>query len=188
MKLYIKFMVSFRCIMFVKAALDNLGLHYKTVELGEVVLLENNIAIEQYEMLKAALAHESFLLIEDKSSVLVERVKNLVVEMAHYNDKKPRVNFSIFISEKLHYDYTYITNLFSAATGMTIANYILRHKIEKAKELISYNELNFSEISYKLHYSSVSHFSHQFKKITGLTPAYFKKHYQSQERIMLEMI
>ena len=188
MKLYIKFMVSFRCKMVVEEALENVGINYKRVELGKVDLQNNNIAAEKYERLKAILLQEGLLLLTDKKSILIERVKNLVVEMVHYSDDPPVTNMSVYISEKLDYDYTYIANLFSSVTGMTIAHYILRHKIEKAKELISYNELNLTEISDKLHYRSVSYFSHQFKKVTGVTPAWFKKNHQNEERIMLEMI
>lgn len=95
--------------------------------------------------------------------------------MIHYSDELPKLNYSDYICEKLEYDYTYLSNLFSEVKGITIQQYILIHRIEKAKELILYNDLNISEISYSLQYSSVAHFSNQFKKITGLNPSYYKK-------------
>jgi len=174
--------------MVVKAALDSVGLQYTTVELGEVNLLEKNISAEQNDLLKAILNRSGLELMDDKKSVLIEKIKNLVVEMVHYNDELPKTKVSVYISEKLHHDYTYLSNVFSAATGITIAQFILNHKIEKAKELILYDELNLTEISYKLHYSSVAHLSAQFKKVTGLTPTYFRKIHQYKKRIMLETI
>lgn len=181
-------MVSLRCKMVVKAALDSLGLHYTTVELGEAELLEDSISPHQSNLLKAILAKSGLELMADGKAVLIESIKNLVVEMVHYSDDLPQTKVSVYISEKLHHDYTYLSNLFSAATGITIAHYILNHKIEKAKELILYNELNLTEIAYQLHFSSVAHLSSQFKKVTGLTPSYFKKIHQYKRRIMLETI
>lgn len=112
---------------------------------------------------------------EDKKSIIIERIKNIVVEMVHYADELPKTNFSDFLSKKMDYDYTYLSNLFSEVTGTTIEHYIITHKIERVKELLVYNELTLSEIAWKLHYSSVAHLSNQFKKITGLTPSFFKK-------------
>jgi AraC-like DNA-binding protein len=111
---------------------------------------------------------------DDHKAILIERIKNVIVEMVHYEEEIPKVNFSIFLSEKLHYDYTYLANLFSEVTGITIEHFIISHKIERAKELLLYGELNLTQISYKLNYSSVGHLSNQFKKVTGLTPTYFK--------------
>ncbi|MEO8771132.1 MAG: AraC family transcriptional regulator [Ferruginibacter sp.] len=188
MKLHIKFMVSHRCKMVVKDTLNNIGLHYRTVELGEVDLIENKISFLQYDMLKDMLMKAGLELMNDKKAVLIEKIKNVVVEMVHYADELPITKISIYISEKLRHDYTYLSNIFSAATGITIEHYIISHKIEKAKELILYDELNLTEISYKLHYSSVAHLSTQFKKITGLTPTYFKKIHAYKKRIMLETV
>jgi AraC-like DNA-binding protein len=113
--------------------------------------------------------------LDNKKSILIERIKNVIIDMIHYSEEIPKVNFSEYISEKLHYDYTYLANVFSEVKGMTIQQFIILHKIEKVKELLLYDELNLTEISYKLHYSSVSHLSNQFKKITGLSPSFFKQ-------------
>ena len=166
-------MVSLRCKMVVKEAFKKLGLHYVTVNLGEVNVFEN-ITDNQRIKLKAILLKSKLELMDDKKSILMERVKAVIVEMVHYKDEFPKTNFSNYISKKLDYDYTYLANLFSETQGTTIEHYIILHKIEKVKELIIYDELNFTEIAYKLHYSGVAHLSSQFKKITGLTPSYFK--------------
>lgn len=173
MKLYIKYMVSLRCKMVVKDAFKKLGLHYVTVNLGEVNVLED-ITDKQREKLKIILLKSGLQLMEDKKAILIERIKNVIVEMVHYADDPPKTNFSSFLSEKLKYDYTYLANIFSETQGTTIEHFIIMHKIEKVKELIIYNELNLTEIAWKLRYSSVAHLSSQFKKITGLTPSYFK--------------
>ena len=166
-------MVSIRCKMVVRAVLKNLGLHYSNVELGEVNIMEN-ITDEQRVQIKTALLKSGLVLIDDKKSILIEKIKNIVVEMIHYTDELPKVNFSQYLSEKLDHDYTYLANLFSETEGTTIEHYVILHKIERVKELIIYDELNLSEIAWKLHYSSVAHLSSQFKKVTGLTPSFFK--------------
>ncbi|UEG50878.1 AraC family transcriptional regulator [Ferruginibacter lapsinanis] len=173
MKLFIKYMVSVRCKMMVKEQLKKLGLHFTKVELGEVEIMEN-ITPEQREQLKVALNRSGLDLMDDKKAVLIEKIKNVIIEMIHYTDELPRTNFSDYLSEKLNYDYTYLSNLFSETEAITIEHFIIIHKIEKVKELIIYDELNLTEIAWKLHYSSVAHLSHQFKKVTGLTPSYFK--------------
>ena len=174
MKIYIKYMVSIRCKMVVMAELDKLGISYGTVDLGEVVI-QGSISSEQREHLKAELAKSGLELMDDKRAMLIEKIKNVIVEMVHYSDELPRVKNSEYISSKLDFDYTYLANMFSEATGTTIEHFIIAHKIERAKELLIYDELNLTEISYKLNYSSVSHLSSQFKKITGLTPTFFKQ-------------
>ena len=166
-------MVSLRCKMMVKDELIKLGLHYVIVDLGIVEILEN-LSQQQHDQLKKALLVSGLELLDDKKSILIEKIKNLIIEMIHYSDELPEINYSDYISEKLHYDYTYLSNLFSEVKGITIQQFIIIHKIEKVKELLLYNELNLTEISYKLHYSSVSHLSNQFKKITGLSPSYYK--------------
>ncbi|MDD2488823.1 MAG: AraC family transcriptional regulator [Bacteroidales bacterium] len=174
MKLYIKYMVSIRCKMVVKSELDKLGLHYSVVNLGEVNIYET-ITEEQRSILKAALLKTGLELMDDKKAMLVEKIKNIIIEMVHYLEEVPKTNFSDFLSLKLNYDYTYLANLFSEVTGITVEHYIINHKIERVKELLIYDELNLTEISYKLNYSSVAHLSNQFKKVTGLTPSFFKK-------------
>lgn len=174
MKLYIKYMVSTRCKMMVKEELKKLGLHFIVVDLGEVDIMEN-ISTHTREQLKAALLNSGLELMDDKRAVLIEKIKNVIIEMVHYSDELPKVNYSDYISEKLNHDYTYLSNIFSEVKGITIQQFIIVHKIEKAKELMLYDELNLTEISYKLNYSSVAHLSNQFKKVTGLSPSHFKK-------------
>lgn len=174
MKIYIKYMVSLRCKMIVKEELKKLGLHDTTLDLGMVEILED-ITPQQRQMLKENLERSGLQLLDDKRSILIDKIKTVIIEMIHYNDELPRVNYSEYISEKLQYDYTYLSNIFSEVKGTTIQQFIIVHKIEKVKELLLYDQLNLSEISYKLHYSSVAHLSNQFKKITGLSPSFYKK-------------
>ncbi len=173
MKLLIKNMVSLRCKIIVKSELENLGLHLVVVELGEVETIEK-LSLKKQNQLKTALLKFGFELMEDKKSMLIEKIKNIVVEMIHYNDEPLSINFSDYLSKKLSYDYNYLSNLFSEVKGTTIEHFIIAHKIERAKELLIYNELTLTEIAWKLHYSSVAHLSNQFKKVTGLTPSFFK--------------
>ena len=160
--------------MLVKDELEKLGLHYVYVKIGEADIIEN-IRQEQLNQLDKALKKSGLLLMEDKKSVLVEKIKNAIIELVHYTEDQIKVNLSDYLSEKLDYNYTYLANLFSEVKGITIEKFYIIHKIERAKELIVYDELNLTEISYKLHYSSVAHLSNQFKKVTGLTPSHFKK-------------
>jgi len=166
-------MVSIRCKMMVKEVLRNLGLHFIVVDLGEVEIMEI-ITTEQREQLKKELLDIGLELMDDKRAILIEKIKNAVVEMVHHSDTELRVNFSYYLSEKLHHDYTYMANLFSEVQGTTIEHFIIAHKIEKIKELIIYGELNITEIAWKMNYSSVAHLSNQFKKATGLSPSHFK--------------
>ncbi len=167
-------MVSLRCKMLVEEELKKLGLDYVKLNLGMVETM-GEITHEKRIQLKNNLLRSGLELLDDKKSILIERIKNVIVEMVHYNDEIPKTNYSGYLSEKLGYDYTYLANTFSEVQGITIQHYIIKHKIEKAKELLLYNELNLAEIAYKLHYSSPSHLSNQFKKVTGLTPSFFKK-------------
>ena len=177
-------MVSARCKMAVKEELMKLGLHFIVVDLGEVEIMED-LTTDQHYGLKAALAESGLELMDDKRSILIEKIKNVITELIHYSNETLKVNYSDYISEKLGYDYTYLSNLFSMVKGITIQQFIIIHKIEKAKELLLYDELNLTEISYKLHYSSVAHLSNQFKKITGLSPSQFK-HMKDQKRTPIE--
>lgn len=173
MKLYIKYMVSLRCKMVVKEELKKLGLHFIVVDLGEVEVMED-LTQNQHDILKEALLKSGLELMDDKRSVLIEKIKNVIVEMVHYADELPKINYSDYLSEKLHYDYTYLSNLFSEVKGVTIQQFIILHKIERVKELLLYEELTLTEISYQMQYSSLAHLSNQFKKITGMTPSQFK--------------
>jgi len=159
--------------MVVKSELEKLGLHYVVIELGEADVLED-ISRAQLQQLDAALRKTGLELMEDNKAILVERIKTIIIELIHYNDKQLKVNLSDYLSEKLNHNYTYLSNLFTEVKGTTIEKYFLSHKIEKVKELLVYDELNLTEIAYKLHYSSVAHLSNQFKKMTGLTPSHFK--------------
>ena len=160
--------------MLVKAELDKLNITYKNVELGEAEV-EDDLTDKQKLDLKTELAKSGLELMDDKKAMLVEKIKRVIIEMVHYADEFPVINFSVFLSEKLNHNYTYLSNLFSEVKGTTIEHYIILHKIEKVKELIVYDELNLTEIAFKMNYSSVAHLSNQFKKITGLTPTFFKK-------------
>ncbi len=186
MKLHIKYMVSIRCKLIVKAALDGLGLQYGVVDLGEVEVKEP-LTAQQRDHLKIVLLKSGLELMDDKKAILIEKIKNIIVEMVHYADELPKTKNSDYIGEKLDHDYTYLANLFSEATGITIEQFIIAHKIERVKELLLYDELNLTEISYKLNYSSVAHLSTQFKKVTGLTPTFFKQ-LKRKRRIALENV
>lgn len=174
MKFYIRNMVCIRCKMVVKQELKKLGLHYAVVELGEVEILEN-ISASQKEEFRLSLLRFGLELIDNKKSILIEKIKNVIVELIYHTEEQLKINFSDHLSKKLDHDYTYLANLFSEVEGITIEHYIITHKIERVKELLVYDELSLKEISYKLHYSSIAHLSNQFKKITGLTPSHFRK-------------
>ncbi len=174
LKLHIKYMVSNRCKMAVKEELKKLGLHFIVVDLGEVEIMET-LTPEQREQVKVALHNYGLELMDDKKAVLIERIKNTIIEMVHHSDEIIKVNFSDYLSEKLSHDYTYLANLFSEVQGTTIEQFTISHKIERIKELIIYGELNITEIAWKMNYSSVAHLSNQFKKMTGLSPSHFKQ-------------
>jgi AraC-like DNA-binding protein len=160
--------------MVVKSELENLGLHHAAVDLGEVEVLES-ISSTQRNQLDAALRKSGLELMDNKKSILIEKIKNTIIEMVHYSDEEPHLRFSDFISRRLGYDYTYLANLFSEVQGTTIEKFVILHKIERVKELLVYDDLSLTEIAYLMHYSSVAHLSNQFKRITGLTPSHFKK-------------
>jgi len=167
-------MVSIRCKLIVKAVLEKVGLPFGAVELGEAEILEDP-SPEQLTQLRTLLHHAGLELMDDKKAILIEKIKAVIVEMVHYSQEWPKVNFSTYLTQKLPYDYTYLANIFSEVTGITIEHFIIAHKIERAKELLIYDELSLTEISYQLNYSSVAHLSNQFKKVTGLTPTFFKQ-------------
>jgi AraC-like DNA-binding protein len=159
--------------MVVKSELEKLGLHFTTIELGEVEITDK-ISNDQLDNLSVALKMTGLELIDDNKKILVEKIKTIIIELIHYNDEQIKINLSDYLSEKLNHNYTYLSNLFSEFKGTTIEQFYLSNKIEKVKELLVYDELNLTEIAWKLHYSSVSHLSNQFKKMTGLTPSHFK--------------
>ena len=167
-------MVSLRCKMMVKEVLKEQDLHFIVVDLGEVEIMEE-LSADQRTELKKALLLSGLELMDDKKAILIERITNVITEMIHGSDELPIMNYSNHISEKLQYDYTYLSNLFSEVKGMTIQQFIIIHKVERVKELIIYDELNITEIAWKLNYSSVAHLSNQFKKVTGFSPTHFKQ-------------
>tara|TARA_R110002049_G_scaffold191337_1_gene360236 strand:+ start:1954 stop:2472 length:519 start_codon:yes stop_codon:yes gene_type:complete len=167
--------------MVVEQELQKLGLNCVKVDLGTIEIMKD-ITDLQRERLRINLKSYGLELLDDKRKIMIEKIKALVVEMVHYSDELPKVNYSDYISAKLGYDYTYLANAFCEVKGITIQQFIILHKIERAKELMLYDELNLSEISFKLNYSSVAHLSNQFKKITGLTPSYFKKIKKKRKR------
>ena len=179
-------MVSNRCKLAVKEALKSLGLHFIVVDLGEVEIMEN-ISMEQREEMKIVLLNSGLELMDDKRAVLIEKIKNVIIEMVHHTDEIIKTKFSDFLSNKLNHDYTYLSNLFSEVQGTTIEQFIISHKIERIKELMIYGELNITEIAWKMNYSSVAHLSNQFKKVTGLTPSHFKK-LKDKKRMPIEEI
>lgn len=174
MKLYIKYMVSLRCKIAVKEVLNKLGLHFEIVELGMIEIMEE-LNDEDRMILKNELAVFGLELLDDKRSILIERIKSVIIELVHYSEELPHVNYSDYISEKLNYDYTYLANVFSEVKGITIQQFIITHKIERVKELLLYDELNLTQIAQLMNYSSVAHLSNQFKKVTGLSPSFYKQ-------------
>lgn len=166
-------MVCKRCQMVVNYELEKLGLHHINVSIGEAEF-DEDLAPNQLEQLNNELIKAGLVLMDDKKSILIEKIKSSIIEMVYFSEEQIKMNLSDFLSKKLEYDYTYLANLFSERNEITIEKFYLTHKIERVKELIVYDELNLSEIAYKLHYSSVAHLSNQFKKFTGLTPTGFK--------------
>lgn len=184
MKILIQNMVSLRCKMMVKSELEKLGIVYKSIELGEVQL-ETPISEALKQLLKIELHKSGLELMYDEKAIMIEKIINIIVEMVHYSNELPAVNFSTFLSEKMQQDYHKMAEIFSKTKGITIEHFIILHKVEKVKELIIYDKLSLTEISYKMHYSSVAHLSKQFKQVTGLTPTFFKS-LSKRERNNLE--
>lgn len=174
--LHIKNMVCQRCILVVDQELRKLGFHPEKVKLGEVVILEDNLTQQQFSSLDKALIMVGFERIDDRKARLIESIKNKIIHMIHHQDRLNRkFNWSVILSEELHYEYNYLSSLFSSVEGITLEHYIIKQKIERVKELLFYDELTLSQIAERLDYSSVAHLSAQFKKITGLTPSELKK-------------
>ena len=172
--LFIKNMVCNRCIMAVQNELDKLGIHPNTIKLGEVIL-GKELKTDEIENINKAILPLGFELIDDKKSRIIGRIKNIIIDLVHHQNNETKTNLSDVLSSELHHDYNYLSNLFSEIEGTTIEKYFIAQKIEKVKELLVYDELSLSEIAFRLNYSSVAYLSNQFKKVTGLTPGYFKK-------------
>lgn len=184
MKLFIKNMVCNRCNMMVRSELEKFGLHPITVELG-MAEVERDLSVEEKELLNERLEKLGFELMDDKKTRLIESIKKTVVELIRNPDDLPKMTFSDYLSENFHHDYSALSKLFSEVQGITIEQYVITQKIERVKELLVYDELSLSEIALQLHYSSVSHLSKQFKKVTGLTPTHFKQ-VKENKRIPLD--
>jgi len=179
-------MVSNRCKILVREELKKLNLHFILVDLGEVEIMEE-LSQEKRQELSDALEESGLELMEDKKSILIEKIKTVIINMVHHSDELLKVNFSDFLTEKLGYEYSFLANLFSEVQGTTIGHFLISHKIERIKELIIYDELNITEIAWKMNYSSVAHLSNQFKKETGLTPSHFKQ-LKTKRRMPIENI
>ena len=175
-------MVSLRCKLTVKYELEKLGLHCTSIDYCKVRILEY-LSFEQISNIRIALRRSGLELIENKKSILIERIKNVIIELVHHTDDPLKINFSAYLSAKLNLDYTYLANVFSEVQGTTIENYMILNKIYRVKELIGHNELNLTQISLKMHYSSVAHLSTQFKKVTGVTPSFFKQNGRSNRAL-----
>jgi AraC-like DNA-binding protein len=179
-------MVCNRCIMAVESQFIKLGLPTSNIKLGEVEL-EKSLTPEEKGRLNTALTDLGFELIDDRKSRIIEKVKNVIIDEVHHSDHDRKMNLSELLSRDLHHDYNYLSNLFSEVEGTTIEKYFIAQKIEKVKELLVYDELSLSEIAFQLNYSSVAYLSNQFKKVTGLTPSYFKQ-IKEQKRKPLDKV
>ena len=186
MKLHIKNMVCNRCKIVVKSELEKLGLHPVSVDLGEVDIADELQGYQRQDI-HTALQKFGFALLDDKKSVVIERVKNLIIDLVQNKNNQLKTNLSDYLSRELNHDYTYITNLFTQVEGTTIEQYFIAQKIERVKELLVYDEISLSEISYQLNYSSVSHLSKQFKKVTGLTPSHYKQLKEKKRKPLEEL-
>ena len=179
-------MVCFRCKMVVKETFSRLGVRVISVELGEVETIDR-VTPDMRNKIRYALVESGLELIDDKKSIIISKIKTLIIDLVHNSEEPLSVKLSEYLSSQLNYDYTYLANVFSEVQGSTIERFFISHKIERVKELLVYNELTLTEISYKMHYSSVAHLSGQFKKLTGQTPSDFKRH-SDKTRTMVEDI
>ncbi|EHQ31021.1 helix-turn-helix domain-containing protein [Mucilaginibacter paludis] len=174
MKIYIKNMVCIRCKMVVQEQLKKMSLHHTVVKLGEVEVTDP-LTNTQLNEFRTGLLKFGLIVLDDKKSMLIDKIKKVIIELIHYENEPLGINFSVYLSKKLNHEYTYMANLFSEVEGVNVEHYMISHKIERVKELLVYDKLSLTEISYKLSYSSVAHLCNQFKKITGITPSDFKK-------------
>ncbi|MPM17108.1 hypothetical protein SDC9_63493 [bioreactor metagenome] len=174
LKIYIKNMVCVRCELILKSVLEKAGLQYSSVKIGEADLI-SEISDQQREELNESLKKSGLELLDNKKSILVEKIKNVIIEIVYYSEDQIKENLSDLLSAKLNYDYTYLSNIFMKVRGTTIEQFFISQRIERVKEMLVYDELTLTEIAYRLQFSSVAHLSGQFKKVTGLTPSHFKK-------------
>lgn len=166
-------MVCNRCKMVVKAELEKLGLTPTHIALGEITF-STEITAEQKNKINEAIEPLGFSVIDNRKSALIEKIKNLIIELVHAKSVELNTSLSTYLSHALHHDYNYLSNIFSEVEGTTIEKYFIAQKIERVKELLVYDELTLGEIAYQMNYSSIAHLSNQFKKVTGLTPSHFK--------------
>ena len=181
-------MVCDRCIMAVEKLLDDSGIAYRSVKLGEVELEQTQLGPDERQRLEEDLEKIGFALIDDKKSQIIEAIKTKIIALVHRTDGQSVQKLSVILADDLHYDYNYLSNLFSSIEGVTIEHYYIQQRIERVKELLVYNELTLSEIGAKMGYSSVAYLSSQFKKVTGLTPSQFKKLQDSSLRKPLDKL
>ncbi|MFI5151832.1 MAG: helix-turn-helix domain-containing protein [Chitinophagales bacterium] len=174
MKLFIKNMISPHSKKQIKGILEGIGLHTSAISTGEVEI-DDSYSPQKFDAIREALVETPFDLVLEKEIILIEKIKNIIIEMIHYSKELPLVKYSEYISQKVNFNYTYLSKLFSRIKGITIEHYIIAQKIEKAKQLLALNEMTLSEIAWKLQYSSSGHLSAQFKKVTGHTPSEFKR-------------
>lgn len=181
-------MVCPRCIRAVTEHANDAGLDVAIVNLG-IINLTSTPTADQLEHFRESIESIGFELIDNNKAILLEQIRTLVIDAIHHNDQfELNINWSHYISEKLNYDYQYLSSLFSSVKGVTLEHYIINQKIEKAKEYLFYNQLSVKEIAYKLGYSSVAHLSTQFKKVTGFTPTEFKELQNTNLRSSLDQI
>jgi AraC-like DNA-binding protein len=186
--LLVKNMVCHRCLLAVESILENTSIKFQKVIVGEIHLAEP-ISEEQYKLLSSAFIAIGFELIDTKMGGTVEKIKQLVIKKARNEvaDKEKKIKLSAYLSQNLHYEYTYLSSLFSSVEGYTIENYFIQQRIEKVKELLAYDELTLSTIAFEMEYSSTAHLSTQFKQVTGLTTSHFKK-VGSEKRKLLDHV
>ncbi len=180
MRLYIKHMVSYRCKMVVQAEIEKLGFQCTVLDLGIIETTED-LTEEDRENLSVNLSRYGLELLEDKKTKLVVQMKEAIRDLIFNSEEIPNVNYSEYLSEKLNHDYTYLSNLFSEAKGITVQEFIITSKIERVKELLIHTDLSLTDISFKLNYSSVAHLSNQFKKNTGISPSHFRQSMSEKE-------
>jgi AraC-like DNA-binding protein len=191
MKIVIKNMVCDRCILVIQNILDEQSLRATSVQLGEVDFGKNPPSADQLNVFKQKIEALGFELISDKKSQLMVNIKRHIVDLVtliQQPESEEKIKLSHHLSNKLHHDYTYLSNLFSAVEGVTIEQYFIHQKIEKVKELLIYDEISLTEIAYQMGYSSVAHLSRQFKKVTGSTPTQFKQFRDASSRRSIDKV